>query len=498
MAFQFPRFAVALAAVSLSSTSAFALTAADVWKSWQETSADMGQTLSVGSEESSGGALTLRDVTITLDTPESSVNGTISEVVMTERADGSVSITMSDEFPIDMTVSPEEGESGSFSMLVNQTDLDLVATGEPDAISYSYTVPAVTVTMSDFTMEDESTDLDMVMALASVTGSYMVEGRDPRSIDSNLSAASLTMTLSGADPESPDNVFDMNLTVADVASRSTGTITPFAGMTDVTQMIEAGLETSGTTTHGPMTYTINATDDGETVVIAGKADRGSYDVSLGSDGMSYGGGSQGVSLTISGSEIPFPELALDIAETGGLIRMPMTVSDEPQDIALSMRLVGLTVSEALWSMFDPAGALPRDPANLIVDLSGKANWLIDIFDPAIAEEGIEEAPGQVEQVTVNQLLLSLAGAELTGDGAFEFDNAGPVPQPSGTLNLQLVGANALLDTLVQMGLVPEDQAMGARMMLGLFARPGNGEDTLVSEITVQPDGAILANGQRIR
>jgi hypothetical protein len=70
--------------------------------------------------------------------------------------------------------------------------------------------------------------------------------------------------------------------------------------------------------------------------------------------------------------------------------------------------------------------------------------------------------------------------------------------PAGTINLMLVGGNGLLDTLVSMGLVPEDQAMGARMMLGLFARPGDGADTLVSEITFQEDGAILANGQRIR
>ena len=58
--------------------------------------------------------------------------------------------------------------------------------------------------------------------------------------------------------------------------------------------------------------------------------------------------------------------------------------------------------------------------------------------------------------------------------------------------------NGLLDTLVGMGLVPEEQAMGARMMMGLFARPGDGEDTLVSTIEVKEDGSILANGQRIQ
>ena len=49
-----------------------------------------------------------------------------------------------------------------------------------------------------------------------------------------------------------------------------------------------------------------------------------------------------------------------------------------------------------------------------------------------------------------------------------------------------------------MGLIPEDQAVGARLMLGLFARPGDGPDTLVSTIEMKEDGSILANGQRIR
>ena len=62
----------------------------------------------------------------------------------------------------------------------------------------------------------------------------------------------------------------------------------------------------------------------------------------------------------------------------------------------------------------------------------------------------------------------------------------------------LTGGNGLLDTLVGLGLLPEEQAMGARMMLGLFARPGDGPDTLVSTIEVKEDGSVLANGQRVR
>ena len=73
-----------------------------------------------------------------------------------------------------------------------------------------------------------------------------------------------------------------------------------------------------------------------------------------------------------------------------------------------------------------------------------------------------------------------------------------LPAPEGEADLKLVGGNGLLDKLVEMGLVPEDQAMGARMMMGLFAVPGEGEDTLTSKIVVNEEGHVLANGQRLK
>ena len=87
---------------------------------------------------------------------------------------------------------------------------------------------------------------------------------------------------------------------------------------------------------------------------------------------------------------------------------------------------------------------------------------------------------------------------------FTFDNDNletfdGLPAPTGEIDLTLVGGNALLDTLVAMGIVPEDQAMGARMMMGLFMRPGDGEDELVTKIEVDgATGAISANGQRLQ
>ena len=168
-------------------------------------------------------------------------------------------------------------------------------------------------------------------------------------------------------------------------------------------------------------------------------------------------------------------------------------------------LAGLTISEQIWGMFDPAAVLPRDPATLIIDTTGKLRWLFDIFDPEAAAlvEATGGEPAEIEALDIHQIVLTVLGASLTGDGGFTFDNSDTttfdgMPKPTGSIALNLQGANALMDNLVKLGFVSEEQVSGARMMLGLFARPGAGSDELVSEIQITEDGQVLANGQRLR
>ena len=165
-----------------------------------------------------------------------------------------------------------------------------------------------------------------------------------------------------------------------------------------------------------------------------------------------------------------------------------------------LNLSGLEVSDFIWAMIDSAATLPHDPATLLVRLTGQAKMLVNLTDP-IASAGVD-MPAELHALNIDELRLSIAGAELTGAGGFTFDNTDTttfdgLPAPDGTVDLQLVGGNGLLDKLVQMGLVPQDQAMGARMIIGLFSTPSD-PDTLNTQITVTPDGAISANGQRIQ
>jgi hypothetical protein len=196
---------------------------------------------------------------------------------------------------------------------------------------------------------------------------------------------------------------------------------------------------------------------------------------------------------------------LEMARLGSSITMPVMSSETMQPFGVDLELSEFTMFDQIWSVIDPEARLPRDPATLRVDLDGTGRLFMDLLDPDEMDdlETRERMPGEVESLTLNELTLEVAGAKLGGEGDFAFDandleSFGGAPAPEGTLDLRLLGGNALLEDLVAMGLLPADQASGIRMMMGLFATPGDAEDELLSRIEVTEDGQILANGQRLK
>lgn len=230
--------------------------------------------------------------------------------------------------------------------------------------------------------------------------------------------------------------------------------------------------------------------------VVGKSSNGRTEgrFSFDKDGFAYSGSSRDTLAEI-GVPIPdFPLSSFGYALDAGTFDMfmPILPLDEPQPFRLKFSFEGMRTDEEVWSLIDPGQALPRDPINMAIDLEGTTHVTADLFN------GSDDVPFRQTKARLNALRLSVAGAELTGDGSIVDTSTGDIPGGNGELNLKLTGGNTLLDTLVAMGLLPDEQAMGARMMLGLIARPGDGPDTLVSKIEVKEDGSILANGQRIK
>ncbi|MBL4811673.1 MAG: DUF2125 domain-containing protein [Rhodobacteraceae bacterium] len=197
-------------------------------------------------------------------------------------------------------------------------------------------------------------------------------------------------------------------------------------------------------------------------------------------------------------ELPFP-VNVDLGEFEFAFHLPLSAVDAPEDFDANLTIADLSLNEEIWSMFDPTGALPHDTATLIIKLAGKLQWLGDMFSPELMNSDV---PAALHELTLNELTIDMVGVHADGTGAFTFDNSDletydGLPRPEGEATFNITGANSLLDKLVEMGLLPGDQVMGVRMMMGMFAN-STGDDALTSTITVDAQGRLLANGQQLR
>ena len=482
------------------------VTPEEVWANWQQMSASYGQAIISTSATRDGDTLRIAGAAMTMDDGSGgTVDAQLGEINFRDLGDGTVEVTMAESYPITMTVVPTDSteKPANLSVVVTQPGLKMIVGGSASETSYALSAPTLNIKVDEAPGAAAAT-VDMLadITLTDVTGNYLVAGEaETKTISSTFGAKSMAMAITAKDPGKP---FDMilNANVADLTGNSKGTFLGVAAMANVAEALKSGMTAEGGFSYGKTTFDMNVTDAKGPTKITGAADSGNMSFGIDKTRLAYGVGGKGMAITISGPEIPFPEVKVSYAEAAFNLLMPVSKSDVPEDFALSTRLVDFAISDDIWAMFDPAGSLPHDPATLIIDTKGKARLTVDITDEAQSAALGDAPPGELHALELTELKAKIAGAELTGAGALTFDNSdtttfGGLPLPTGRIDLKLVGANALLDKLIAMGLIPEDQAMGFRMMAGMFTIVAEGTDTLTSTLEFKEKG-FFANGQRLQ
>tara|TARA_R110002049_G_scaffold44333_5_gene130027 strand:+ start:78412 stop:79944 length:1533 start_codon:yes stop_codon:yes gene_type:complete len=507
--FNLPSFALALP-VTLLSQAAFAdLTPTEVWGDWRQYMEGMGYKI-VAKEAPDGDNLIVSDIALQMELPEDegSMSMSLGTLTFTQNSDGSVAIVMPEAMPMTINITPEGDDAKPVELVLNyaQTGHAMTASGSSDKLKYDYNADTISVTLDRVqvgpdTFGEENAKVN-VIATGVSSSTDMIIG-DLREYTQTGQVDSVQYDIAIKNPEDPvavaikgglsglnfDGIGKIPMTLVDAS--------------DMAAMLAAGFSVDGNVTLGAGNTEMNVSDpENGDFALTSSSSGGNLSVEMGAEGLAYAGGQKDIDVNITATAMPFP-IAISMAEGGFNLKMPVSKSDDPQDFALGFTLDQFKMSDMIWGIFDPTGQLPRDPATLVVDLSGKAKLLFDLMDPDSAAKMGEAEPGELQALTVNKLALDAAGAKFDGSGDFTFDNSDKVtfdgmPKPVGAVDLSLVGGNGLLDKLVAMGLLPEEQAMGARMMMGLFAVPGDGEDTLKSKIEFTDEGQILANGQRIK
>lgn len=496
-------------ALVLGAQTAFAdLSANDVWSDWKDYIGSFGYAIS-GLERDTGQGLAVSNVIVNMPLPEDdgSMKMAIGTLDFVEQNDGSVRIELGEEISFSFDVDPKGGEAVSGQMIFAQSDAQLIASGTPEDMTYTYSAAQADMRMDGLTVDGVAFGSDVFglsMRFEGMNSVTNVKRAALRSYDQTMSLDKISYTFNFNDPEGNDGKMDMRGSASGLSFAGKGDIPEMSASPNASAMIAAGFGFEGAYDFagGETQVTFEAPDGNGTMNSTSQG--GTFAISMSKDGLGYETETRGLSLNALFSTLPIP-VSIEAQRMALNVLLPTMKGPDAQDFGALVSLENFTMADMLWGMFDPQGQLPRDPATLTLDLSGKAKLLFDYLDPAQSAilEQTGAAPGELEALTLNTLLLELAGAKLSGTGAFTFDNSDTVtfdgmPRPQGALDLQLMGGNGLLDKLVAMGLLPQNQAMSARMMMGMFARPGQGEDALVSRIEVTNDGQVLANGQRLR
>lgn len=479
------------------------VTAEQVWDNWRTFSTVSGQTVTTGAETRSGNRLTITDVTFEIDDEDVSAITRIGEIVFTELGDGRVAVTMVPNYIVSVAAGEDSDEGFAIDIAIAQSGFEAIASGDPGAIGYDFSADTITATIADFEAE-EDVALTGTFAVAAVAGSYAVTDADEGRMTGGLSADTATFNLAADGPPSDPGTIRANAALAGISLSTNGTnFEAMQAFNEDMKALPAGFALAVDYRIAATSVDLSADDGRTTFDMAVQTADTEFTLDFNDQALSYNARNGSTALSFSGSDVPFPEIAVGAEETEFGFSMPVAASAEPGPFGTVLRLVGVTLDENIWGIFDPSQTLPRDPATVILDITGQANWLVNLFDEEAISRFSGDAPAELHALDLNALRLSAVGAEVSGSGAFTFDNSDLVtfdgmPRPTGSINLDIVGANALIDRLIALGFLPQEQAMGARMMLGMFARPGAGEDTLTSTIEVREDGAVFANGQRIR
>jgi Uncharacterized protein conserved in bacteria (DUF2125) len=491
-------YAASAVVVLMGGTAHAALTADQVWQSWKDAAATAGLEVTAATENNDGGVLTLNGVSIG---PAGMAGLTISDMVLTEASDGSVTIEPGADIGMELT-----GDTKGTAK-VEHEGLTLTAREADGGVAYDFAADALNVVYDTTTAGvsfDGTPAADVAsqgtVTLAGLAGSYSDTPGTNRTFGLDITAGTLAYDTSLDDPtlalkqqtksETADIAVSFDLALP--SSMQAG----MASTADFGTALQEGLSVTFTSTQGATSGSMVQESDVLPLNVLIAAGGGESSGLFNKDVFSISSTGTGLEIETTSAMMPAP-----VKVTSGPVEFAMTTpvvaNEAAADFGLVMKLSQFSINEEAWAMFDPAGALPRDAADLAIDISGKTK--IDIPAMIAADEtGAMPPMPAPETLDITELSLKVAGAALAGTGAFTFDNSMGMPMPLGEANVTLTGANALIDGLIATGLVTAEDAMGARMMMGAFMSPGAGEDELTSKIEAKPGFEIYVNGQRIQ
>ncbi|MDP0930324.1 DUF2125 domain-containing protein [Paracoccus onubensis] len=522
------------------------LTPAQVWDNLSGYYTSMGYEVTVGSQDETDGNLSLTDVVFTseIDQPDAatSVSATVPKITLEQTDDAKVRTVFDGEMTVESTTDVPDQEPMSFRLVMTAPENEMISSGTENDMLHEFDFPTLESKLyfGSATPDADSGEAPVTLTLTESTGQYRTVHAENQEITYEMVSKGLDVALNVTEPPAEDGTSGNGKVTGQAhvdGVTFTGTTSIPGDIKNLAERLDlalnAGFVAQGKAElgkmNGDMTFEgMDENDQPQSGDAKFNAESSDLTFAMSKEGLTYGGNSGATEVEANFAQLPFP-ITYSIDKASGEATFPVSKGEDAQPFALKYELAGVKLADAIWDQFDPGKELPRDPANLKLDLTGEAVVKNDLFDPAFAQKLEAQAadpatddpatddpaaegeapdataetstpptvPFEPRSLKINEVVLQAVGADanLTGDLTF----ADLEQPPVGVIEGDFKGINALLDKLVAMGIVPQDQLMGARMMLAMFAQPAEGDpDHLQTKIEFKEGGSIFANGQQVK
>ncbi|MEM6407516.1 MAG: DUF2125 domain-containing protein [Pseudomonadota bacterium] len=479
---------------SLTGGASAEISATQAWESVKSQLALLGDV--AAQENVSGNVLTISDMSfVAADgdvTGEAALTG---EIKFTENSDGTVTVDIPNGLTGRVSLDGPIGLA-TFDYSFTPEGLSALASGEDGQILYTIEAGRLVHSFSNIKIDgEESFGASFELGMTGVNGGW---SRDTMQSESNITASyrydqvKVTGEINDADI---GPVLDVNAVGLGLAVGADISVPEDLALDGTSGFLTSGLRFSSKTSYETFSYDL----DGRGMSAKANMGAGFIEASLDGDALDYA--TEVTDLQVSANAGVFlPQIDFSLATSTSRLRATLPAPGETQEIASQFAYREARLGDGLWGLFDPQGVLPREPVNMFFETEAEGG--IDYLKDAAPLTYLllkSRTPQPLQSITIKEIFVTAAGAELQGQGAFTFDNAdlesfGGIPRPKGSLDLQMSGAFGLLDNLAKAGLLPDAQAQGIKSMAGFFAKPGPTPDSLTSKIEITDEGRILANG----
>lgn len=484
------------------------VTPEEVWQTWLDYFKVSGYEVSEGSRDLAGETLTVKDIKLVSASDEASVEMSIPQVQMQATGDGKVRTVYSDTLPIKLSGKDIDDTTYETNLTISHPGNEMISSGSKDDMTHDYVFPTIDVKLEEFKSGDETTKLPIEVKLSNSTGSIHTKSDGTVNYDYTHKSEGMTFAVVLDSAEEGKGSVKGSIEGLEANGKMAGASDQINMQEDLAAALNNGLTMDGTMKLGPLDVAFDFANQQEGEEQSGngtyKAENADLTFAMAKEGLKYQVNSGKADAMMQISTVPFP-ITYGIESATMDLQIPVSKSDTPAPFKVAYSLAGLTLGDEIWNLFDAGKQLPRDPANLDIDVSGSAKVLKDLLDPAtmaVAESDDPEAadalPMEATEISINQIAVKALGASIAATGELKPSDAAGMASPVGKITAKYEGVNGLLDKLAAAGLVPQEQLGGVRMMLAMFARPDGGDDKLSTELEFKEGGSVFANGQQVK